>query len=318
MSQDENWSYQQYQEAALVLYSSSDYLPALRAAVLAPSVFLKDISNFEVTFDSIIHYLEIALSKVQNAEQKALVQRTAQELFHGHIFLIEQKISYLRALSQRNVGHKVKDFFKGQSSIPEPDFMPPPGMTVVAAQVLKVEVALFLLNYFQKVHAEWKVNRQANFFYVQLVRSYRKIVDSAVYDAQYTLLHHTVDRNKKEIVKAIVALKEWDEGVEFIASLAYRQPFNFGSLQNDLYRGYRYYCMKRNVAATYLFWCLNIFIAMILLAWGALQDWQGSTKVLFTLIVLFPMICMIRYEHRLVGLKLRIARRIKQLKTGPQ
>jgi len=311
MSEQIEWSYNEYQEVSVQMYHEQSYIPALKAAILAPSVFLKDLNNFEVTFDIIIHHLEFSMSKANTDSERNQVQRIAQELFHGHIFLIEQKLNYLKALAARSAGQKIKAIFEG--NIPEPDFILPAAMIINATTFLSAETAILLGAYFEKLYSQWKISLKSHFFYVQLARTYRKIIASSVYNKDFTLIDNTIDRTKLDIVKGIIALREWDEGVEFMAYLEYRKPFNYSILKGNFYRGYRKYFMIRNILSTYFFFSFIIITSLVLLIWLAFQHLGEGLTAFAIFTIIFLSIFFIRYEHRLIFLKYRIRQRIKEI-----
>ena len=317
MSQAEvDLGYDEYQDVSALMYSDTSYLPALKAAILAPSVFLKDINNFEVTFDAVIHHLEVAFSKAKEVSDIELVKRVAQELFHGHIFLIEQKINYQKALNQRGLMTKIGDLFKGKSSLEEPPFKMPPGLVAVSSKaLLKVEAAVFLADYFERLYTEWKISKKREFFYVQLARTYRKVIVSKIYDAQYSLINNTIDRNKVDIINAIIAQQDWDEGIEFVASLDFRKPtFKYSTLKNTFYRGYKKYCMSRNVTSTYFF-IGSILISNILLILYSLSKSLGTfSNAMIIILIILLSVFLIRYEHRSLLLRYKISQRVKEMK----
>jgi hypothetical protein len=306
--------HKQYQDNYFRITQSDSYLPALKAAILAPSIFLKNIQDFEATFDSIIHHLELALSKAKNEFEAQEIKRIAQELFHCHIYMIEQKINYLKALANQHIGQKIKTLFTGNSSIAEPPFQLSGNIIAITTQILNIQAASFITEYFQRLYAEWKVDRKSLFFYVQLARTYRKIVASNIYSKQFSLINNTIDRNKFEIIRAIVNTNEWDEGVEFIASLEHRKPFHFSMLKSQFYRGYRKYFMKRNLFSTYLFFCALLFLSVYLIILCVTQaEWSTTMKTMSFFAILFLAVFFGRYEHRLIPLKIRIRQKVKEI-----
>ena len=306
--------YDEYQDLSYNMYIDTSYKSALKAAILAPSIFMKNINNFEVTFDAIIHHLELALAKATNQGEIELVQLLAQELFHGHIFLVEQKIEHLKVLNQRGLIDKIGSFFKGES-IEEAPFTMPSGIGGFAKNVFDQNVYLIVISYFEKLHMDWKISQKSNFFYIQLARIYRKMIASKVYNPNFNLISNTIDRNKNEIANSIIAQSDWDESVEFLAALEYRKPFNFNSLRNTIFNGYRKYFRWKSISSTYFFYCTIFFGAIFAFIKCMLSELGNFEKTLVSIIILITLIFFYRFEHRVIGLKTRIKKRVEELRT---
>ena len=213
---------------------------------------------------------------------------------------------------------KSKDFFKSgdNKSVQESEFIMPPGLAVTSKIFIKAEVALLIAEYFERLHTEWKIAKKQNVFFVQLARTYRKILASKIYSADYGLIDNTIDRNKIDIIAAIVTQNDWDEGIEFMATLDFRKPaFNYSVLKSNFYRGYRKYCINQNTNSTLFFYSAVLIPAILLFVWCARQeDWDYSVKVICGFALLFLSISLMRYEHKVILLKLKIKERTKAFK----
>ncbi|MFZ5909169.1 MAG: hypothetical protein ACOYYU_04055 [Chloroflexota bacterium] len=256
----------EYLRAASKARNDPSYKSDLEAALLAPVAFLRNPDTFEVTFDAIIHHLDEALKKAASEEAKYSIQRTAEELFHSHVYIIEAKINYIKEMKNRTWLVKIKDFIKGTTSLL--DMIDIIGL--VASYVPKI--ADLLVAYFEKLALEWKIKQQEEFFYNQLGNVYQKILNSQCFTGQHALLQNTFSRTKPMVLpqvihkkglaaainlmefdkfeselqesaniifQTLIVDKNWEGIINFASLIKPKKLVNYGEMENNILRSYK-------------------------------------------------------------------------------
>ncbi|MBP8985292.1 MAG: hypothetical protein KBG12_06030 [Syntrophobacterales bacterium] len=186
--------------AKQALYEES-YEIDVQAALRAPAVFLRDPSNFEATFDIIIHHLNEAYRKCESDAQQRIVSRIAEELYNSHIYVIQQRIDYALSKNKRNLLRKIREFLP---SILRDITTLNPKLALIKTGP---DVANLLVDYLDYLSTKWMIEKKEDFFYNQLANVYQKIIDSECFDPNIGLVRNTFLRNKDAILTHIVMQK---------------------------------------------------------------------------------------------------------------
>lgn len=189
-----------YRRAAQKALSATSSQSDLRAAQLAPVLFLERSAHFEFVFDRIIHHLHQSLAKASNDTERAMVERVGEELFHQHLYLVVAHIENLRQRANRNLFQRIRDFFGTANDAAK---MAPLGGRMVVAKLLPDAVAV-LQAYFTKLVTEWTLQRDEAVFYRQVARLLRKMADAEITTGRLTLLRNYYLGQKNLLLPLVV------------------------------------------------------------------------------------------------------------------
>ena len=92
----------EYFEAAQRALGSSSPESELKAAQLAPALFLRKNTHFEYVFDLIMHHLHETLAKAVTTEEQALISRLGEEMFYHHMYAVVAAIDFAREKANRS------------------------------------------------------------------------------------------------------------------------------------------------------------------------------------------------------------------------
>lgn len=213
----------EFAKAELAALTDSTHDSNFKAAILAPSVFLKKPEDFESCFDSIIYHLDTAIDKSKNDnETTKIIKHIAQILFHSHIDMIQKRIDYLVKENNRSFIDKI---FGNKIELPQ--FIMSAMLYTSIEMKFGIELANLLVAYFKYLHESWKINNQTSYFYLKIAKVFRKILSSKSYDPNIKYIENVIDTNKTNIAYAFVQTNEWDEAIEFLAYLEKYQPYHF-------------------------------------------------------------------------------------------
>lgn len=224
----------EFAKAELAALTDSTYDSNFKAAILAPSVFLKKPEDFESCFDSIIYHLDTAIEKCHSdPEATKVIQHIAQILFHSHIDMIQKWIDYLIEENKRSFVDKI---FGNKIEVPQ--FVMSAILYTSIQAKFGIELANLLLAYFKYLYESWRINKQMSFFYLKIAKVFRKIVSSKSYNPNIKYIKNVIDTNKTSIAYAFIETSEWDEAVEFLAYLEKYQPYHFKHTKKIIIDGY--------------------------------------------------------------------------------
>lgn len=192
-----------YRRAAQKALSSTSFQSDLRAAQLAPVLFLERSTHFEFVFDRIIHHLHQSLAKAADDAERARIERVGEELFHQHLYFVVAQIENLRQRANRNLFQRIRDFFGSASNSAQ---AAPIAGRLVLVDLVPDAVAV-LEAYFTKLVTEWTLQRDEAVFYGQVARLLRKMASAEISTGRLTLLRNYY-LGQKNLLLPLVILHE--------------------------------------------------------------------------------------------------------------
>lgn len=288
---------------------------SLKAAILAPAGNMVTIEDFESSFDAVRFHLEIAWSRTQSIEDKAIVQAVAQELFNLYIQVVGRMIVQARQGINADAIGKIRSGLSFADLARE--YSLDKCIAIVALDTLSNSVTGFV----QKLFLDHQLGRRTSKFYVQVARSYRKIVYSRIYSDKYGLINNAIDRQSADIIQGIIDLKEWDEGVEFVALLKSRTSFSSAGFEQTFIEGYRKSLMSglKNIARFVQYAYINFalgFVLFILLVVLAFSGGSGAASFLLLLLMVADVYLLRyfwRYGPKIAAMRSRINQRVREI-----
>lgn len=270
---------------------------AVKAAILAPANNMLRIEDFESSFDTVKFHLEIALGHAGTMGETMTVQQLTQQLFDFYSKLVTQLIAKAK---EGNIEPFLASIRSDQSFAElaktyRLDYC----AAIVALDTLKNSV----IGFVQKLFRDQELKNKSAKFYHQVARSYSKIIRSAIYADKYDLLKNIIERQTIEIVNGIIALREWEDGIDFIVLLRNRHPPDLAArAEKALVEGYRKSLatglkfVARAVKYTYIYILVSmaLFFSLLLLAFSGGGDGSGF---LF-LLMFIASILLMRYFWR--------------------
>lgn len=249
------------------LTHESDYQAALRV----PAAFLKKPSNFEQTFDKILFHLDEAYRKSTNLSTKTMVSRTADDMFHKVICIIQAKLDVVVKENSKSffqkIGESINKFFDNTAEnlhLGEP-------LAIISASAAE-PVGRLSVAFFDYLLTRWEIRKEESFFYNQLATVYQKILDAKSFNNEFGLIRNTFTRNKEDIlthvvfqkgvtaaknlmkydekdserqdsariiVRALIAIHEWEKGAKFLHEVSVAKLINYSELKEEFVEGYK-------------------------------------------------------------------------------
>jgi hypothetical protein len=269
------------------------------------------IEDFEPSFDAVRFHLDIALNNAPSDREVAQVQQVAQQLFNLYTQLVVRMINQTKQGNSDLFLNKIRS---GQS-FPElvKEFQLVDCIVIVALDTLGNSIVGFV----QKLFRDGQLSKRASGFYLQLARSYRKLLSSRIYSSKYDLIENAIDRQALDILNGIIALKEFDEAVEFVALLKNRKAFQADRAEQALIEGYRRSLMTGLKGMTRLLAYAYINFLLVCMMMGILIAMIFNQAYI---ILLVADVLAIRYFWRfgpkISALRSRIRRRVNEIARG--
>ena len=219
---------------ALQTLPANEYFEfALRTAVLTPMVGMKTADDFEPSLDAVRFHLEIALAYADSYNKITTIQQVTQQLIYLYFQLIIHIIEQQRNSSAESFLQNIQ---------PPPAFAEwirkPPLNDYIAPMDLG-ELENSIASFVQSLYHDHQMGKRFSIFYLQVARSYRKIALSKIYSSKYDVIDNIINRQSLDIINGIISLKEFDEGLEFVALLKSRNFFSADRVEQALIGGYR-------------------------------------------------------------------------------
>lgn len=240
MSNIVKYGFDEYQEVANTAINDETYKSDLKAAILAPSIFLQSPKNFETCFDKIVYHLENAIDKCDNPKDKQKIQLFAQEIYHGHIFIIKSKVDFLIEKNNEGFLTKIDNFFKKVFGgyVKEHTVQLPSTISDFLQTEYGPEAVTLMVEYFRVLAKNTKLNEELNLFYIQMFRTYRKVIQTNIYKKDTRLMVNTIKSNIDNINNAISITQTWDEAPHLIAFLNCFAPDEFENTKGNIRESY--------------------------------------------------------------------------------
>jgi hypothetical protein len=218
--------------------SNNNFAESLKNAILAPASNMLVIEDFEASFDSVRHHLKLALQYAAGHGEPAVVRQVAQQLFNLYIQMIVRLITQGKQGSSEQF---IQQLGNGQSFAElARQFNLADCVAIVTLDTLRI--ALF--GFVQKLFRDAELRKKSARFYLQVGRTYRKIVFSELYTDEYQLIRDTIDNHTMDIINGIIVFEEFEgEGIEFVANLKARNFRSAARAENELLEGYRKHLM---------------------------------------------------------------------------
>lgn len=210
-----------YSKVSLLAISDSTYKSDLQAALIAPTIYLKSPKDFEICFDKIMYHLENAMLKCTDSEERTRVQLLAQEIYHGHVFIIRSKIEYLITKNNEGVWIKLDNFFKKifGAEVAVHTVRVPYSLQSLLMKEFGYDAVQLITEYFRVLAENTKLNNELNIFYIQMFRTFRKIIQTEAFKYEKRLIVNTIASNIDNIYNSIIIQEKLDEIPHFVAFL---------------------------------------------------------------------------------------------------
>jgi hypothetical protein len=259
-----------------ILPPNSEFQSAMRIAILSPAVKMLTIEDFEASFDEVRFRLDIALNKAQSDRDKAAVQQVVQQLFNLYTQLVVRMIVETKGATTDGFLEKIRS---GQNFAElAREFQLVECVTIVTLSTLGNSVVGFA----QKLYRDHQLGKRTQKFHLQVARTYRKIVTSKIYSDRYALISDAIDRLAMDIIKAMVSLSEFEEGIEFVALLKTRNAFKATQVETELVDGYRRSLMMgvKGIARLFTYAYINFLLVFWIPVLLILMYWYPACLVL--------------------------------------
>jgi hypothetical protein len=172
---------------------STSHEPHFEAALLAPTLRLMNLRDFESTFDQILFHLENAYQRAPDEAIRSGIRASTQLMVESHLNIIENWISSTRSRITEGLALNTRDL-AGLV------------MRVVRSGGQELPVMAFqkvLGAYLFQLSKRRVTKKEVHGFYVQLVHLYNKVLNSPLYTPDQRLLMNSFLRVRDEgVLKA--------------------------------------------------------------------------------------------------------------------
>ena len=157
---------------------STSHEPHFEAALLAPTLRLMNLRDFESTFDQILFHLENAYERAPDEETRTGIRASTQLMVESHLNIIENWITRTQSRITTGLALNTRDL-AGLA------------MRVVRSGGQELPIAAFqkvLGAYLFQLSKRRVTKKEVTGFYVQLVHLYNKVLNSPLYTPDQRLL----------------------------------------------------------------------------------------------------------------------------------